>query len=699
MGIQRNRSLSTRLGLVLLCALLSLSVLYAQEGISISAAPTVSLPMGETADLYQLGVGGEMEIKFPLVNSPFALFGELNYQNVQLQSEAGNLHLLMGGGGLYYRVLTNKLFTVGPRVATGGYLGYFQDTSSSFNPYYAVGVSGELSLGKGVTISLIPEYRSLVTQTSGQFSSLYSGVDISLSVSLEPQAMKSGSRRPKLRILAPEYRQIFPVIYKHYDQSPIGSVRIRNEEGRTISDVRIDFYVPAYMDGPQTIAEIDNIKSGDELVIPITALFQNSVLELTEKDSAQSQIIINYTVANASLTATRNETLRIYDRNSINWDDDRKAAAFVTAKDPTILKFSRNVVSEIGSRGRTVMNSNLADAIGLFEALKEYGLEYKIDPDSSYELLSQDESSTDYLQFPVQTLDYKSGDCDDLTILYSSMLESVSIETGFVTTPGHIYLAFSLDLSEAEARRIFGSTNGILIAEGKAWLPVEITLLNEGFLKAWEVGARQWREASANGNAAFYPVRSAWSIYEPTWFGSGENSGVADRLPDANVIFAKYAQSMDQFVQVQITPQVARLEEGIRTRPSPRLFNQLGTLYARYGLISKAEEQFRRGADARYMPSLVNLGNVYYLSGDLETALGYYEKARALSPENTDVLLSLARANFEIEKYEKAEEFYEIAQLLDPVQAQKFSYIAGGTTETARASDARERRAVLWTEE
>jgi transglutaminase-like putative cysteine protease len=35
---------------------------------------------------------------------------------------------------------------------------------------------------------------------------------------------------------------------------------------------------------------------------------------------------------------------------------------------------------------------------------------------------------------------YRAGDCDDLSILYCSLLEAIGIRTAFVTIPGHIFM-------------------------------------------------------------------------------------------------------------------------------------------------------------------------------------------------------------------------------------------------------------------
>ncbi|MCK4542225.1 MAG: transglutaminase domain-containing protein [Spirochaetales bacterium] len=76
-----------------------------------------------------------------------------------------------------------------------------------------------------------------------------------------------------------------------------------------------------------------------------------------------------------------------------------------------------------------------------------YGLNYVVDPRTPYTELSQQREWIDFIQFPRQTLEYRAGDCDDLSILYCALLESVGIETAFITVPGHILMAFSCLIS------------------------------------------------------------------------------------------------------------------------------------------------------------------------------------------------------------------------------------------------------------
>ena len=78
-----------------------------------------------------------------------------------------------------------------------------------------------------------------------------------------------------------------------------------------------------------------------------------------------------------------------------------------------------------------------------------------------------------------------------------------------------------------------------------AWVPVEITLVRDGFLKAWQIGAKEWREASAAKQAGFYPIREAWNTYEPVGFSEIKE---AIMLPGANQILDQYEGELRRFL-------------------------------------------------------------------------------------------------------------------------------------------------------
>ncbi len=112
---------------------------------------------------------------------------------------------------------------------------------------------------------------------------------------------------------------------------------------------------------------------------------------------------------------------------------------------------------------------------------------------------SDPRASAEYVQFPHQTLELKGGDCDDLSVLFSSLLESVGIETALVdyqtgTGIRHVNVLVNTELSPEQARLITKNDSKYIIrkndsGEDRVWIPIETTSLTN-FEKAWEIGLK-----------------------------------------------------------------------------------------------------------------------------------------------------------------------------------------------------------------
>jgi hypothetical protein len=141
--------------------------------------------------------------------------------------------------------------------------------------------------------------------------------------------------------------------------------------------------------------------------------------------------------------------------------------------------------------------------------------------------MAENASALDSLNYPYQTLMYRGGDCDDLSILFCSLLEVLNIPTAFVTVPGHIYAAFDVGVGDRNLETFISAHAGrdLIEYEGRFWVPVEITIPGEGLSRAWQVGMREWR--SAGEEAAIYPMRDSWKLYQPV-----SVPGAGERLPD-----------------------------------------------------------------------------------------------------------------------------------------------------------------------
>jgi|GEM_PF-3010507 len=504
------------------------------------------------------------------------------------------------------------------------------------------------------------------------------------------------SKGPSVAIENIEFDAVYPVFYKYYDEHPIGRAVLRNNGSEAVENIQVSLFIKQYMDNPKICQAPLKLNRGGKREVLLFGLFTNHVLEISEGNKVSVKIIVEYTAEGKSRTQEFVGTIRIHNRNAMTWDDDRKVASFVTAKDTAVLKFSKNVAGMIKDKASRTLNANLLMGIALYEALSLYGMSYVIDPTTPHRDFSQNRLAVDFIQFPKQTLEYKAGDCDDLSILYNALLESVGIDTAFIAVPGHILTAFSLGMSEEEAKRHFDNSTDLIFRDGMAWMPVETTILDDGFLKAWLIGSKQWRDNTVRQSAALFSTKEAWKIYEPVGlFGS-----TVLTLPESSLVVQEYIAEVKRFVNREISSREKKLLSEIdQSGSSATAVNRLGVLYARYGLEEKAISAFEQVVQTEeYAPSLMNLGNVYYLQNRYREALDYYERAHRKEPDNPKVLLGLTRVYQKLGEQDRADQTYTELGSIDPSLADENAYLGKAENGGSRALHAEADQRMLWDE-
>ena len=446
---------------------------------------------------------------------------------------------------------------------------------------------------------------------------------------------------------------------------------------------------------PKVCAEFNTIPRNGKKEIPVVALFNEDILKITEATKVSADIIVEYDYISAKLKKTLSETLRLQHRNAMLWDDDEKISAFITAKDPGLLRFPKYTAGLIRENGSKAVNLNFRLGMGMFEAMKLYGMNYVIDPTTPYAEFAGKTETPDYLQFPTQTLSYKGGDCDDLTVLFCAALESIGIETAFITIPGHIFAAFSIDMDPEKAKKYFKNSNDFIFLDNKTWVPVEITMFNEDFMKAWQTGAKEWRDNKNLESAELYPTQLSWKKYEPVGMPGNE---IRVPLPPADDIVAVYTESLDSFVkgEIRITEQSLKAQIN-KSGFSAAKINKLGVLYARFGQFDKAEAEFIKVvAKQEYLPSLINLGNINLTKDNSEEAFKYFARAERLSPENPKVLLGLARSSYDTGDIKTANDNFKKLETANPKLAMEFQHLGSENMAAGRASQVKNHEVTEW---
>ena len=680
------------------------------SSLSIYLQPIFTVPVGPSADLFGMSGAGSLGAEYAFAGNfqPYLSAGiDYAYAPVKFQSSL-SVMTAEAGGGMY--------LWLNPRLAlkAGTSLGYWFGmvngggaTSGLVSARAGLGVqymiSSLINVGLGVAYRYdLGLYQGMEVTASTSF--FFSGQDVrkkAIQSTLPVQPGMLGAKTPEkghgIELSKIELYEVFPVFHKFYDDHPVGMLTLTNKEKTPIKDVKLSFFVKQYMDSPKECPAPAELAPGERKDVQIISLLTDRVLEVTEPTKVAADITLEYRVDGELYRDVKTVTMRLLDRNAMTWSDDRRPAAFVTSKDPAVLTLSKGVSGYIRDKGPEAMNAKLLTAMGIFSALDLYGVSYVSDPKTTFADRIGNKSQPDFLQFPRQTLEYKAGDCDDLSILYSALLESVGVETAFITVPGHIYMAFNTDLKEAEAQRSFSGTSELIIKDDVVWIPVEVTERRGGFMQAWAAGAREWREAVAGGTAGFIPVHQAWQEYEPVQLPGGRDMA----MPGKDAIVSAFLQEVVKFVDREITPRVTRLQEEIKkSGDTPLNRNRLGVLYAQYGKTDQAEAEFLRAtAKQQYLPALLNLGNIQSLKRAWAKARQYYDQAAKLEPRNPKVLLAQSRIYYAAEQYDLARSKFQELEAVDKAIAEQYAYLGGSQESSTRAGDVEtERQQVLWAE-
>ena len=422
-------------------------------------------------------------------------------------SDNSNMTLIEGGAGLFYQWRLFDRFTARLELC-GGVYNYQWKEMKNTKLFFNSGLGACFHLFPYLAFFANGSYTGYAFSDKGPINTINACVGISLNL--------GEIMRPAVRVQAQRISQgrIFPVSFSWYSQNEFAVVRITNNEPNAITGINASFFLEQFMNDSSVFAKLPRLGPGESADIPVTALFNESLLYLSDNISANTLITIDYLSLGSKKTLQFPLKMMIFHRNSISWDDDRRAAAFVSPRDSAAELFAKYTAQ--AARRYASLNPAAASAIpekvmmaaALLNTFMLYGINYIIDPASSYVELVADASAIDRINYPYQTLNFRGGDCSDLSILYCSVLEALGIETAFITTPGHIYTAFAVDSDSWK----HGNAD-IIEYQGKRWMPVEVTISHKGFAEAWRTGAWQWR--TAGEKASLYPLKECWAIYAP----------------------------------------------------------------------------------------------------------------------------------------------------------------------------------------
>ncbi|MFA5371731.1 MAG: tetratricopeptide repeat protein, partial [Sideroxydans sp.] len=312
-------------------------------------------------------------------------------------------------------------------------------------------------------------------------------------------------------------------------------------------------------------------------------------------------------------------------------------------------------------------------AAALFDAFGVFGLTYIQDPSNPYQVTSGKAQTVDYLQFPRETLERKSGDCDDLVAVYSSGLESMGITTRVLEVPGHMLMMFNTGIpAEGDG---YTMNNLYVIHEGTLWIPIETTLVGNSFIKAWEKGSETYYRYKDDGLTVL-DIHTAWETYKPAslpasdWKASGlTQAAIEKKFPGDNLSVLKISSQTKTRHYLEI----------LKTAPGDiDAHLQIGIILARIGDRTEAMKYFDKviGVDAKNAAALNNRGNLLMIDSKYQEAVKAYQAAAQASPQDAHILVNQARAYKRLGQLKSAKAAFINAKKLDPDVQKQYRALA-----------------------
>ncbi len=544
-----------------------------------------------------------------------------------------------------------------------------------------------------MNISVTPElkYRHFLSPLE-KFKGLSFGIGFGVNYrfGLDPDSPKAIIR--SIRLLKADIPPVFAAMQSYYVTNPIGEIKIANIEDFSINDVEVSFYQAGFMDTPAQIITIPEIEKGGEVNIELPVTFNNNVFETEGITPLNGEIVIEYISRTRGAKQSFPVKYELHDKTSLTWTDDKKVGAFITPADSALRNYSSYVKQVCKDTVNSGFSDKLQSGIQVYYGLKELGCLYQVDPTSPFISAQGNALVVDSINLARTTLKRAVGDCDDLTVLYSSLLETLGIETAFITIPGHIFPAFNTGIPSRDYMKVHPDKNMTINLNGELWIPVEVTMVGEkDFMTAWKKGIDEYLLYDNDPDSRGFNITSeAQTVYRPV---SLKETDLGLQYGEKINVVNGVENDLDRLIDVVIV----YYKEEAEKEDSKNSFNRLGILAAQYGRYETAEEAFNRALDKdkNYIQPKINVGNLYFLQEEYENALRNYHRAekelenlhRQKSSLYLKVVLNISRSYYELEEYERADEYFQAIKEINPEMADKFNYLEKTADDGSKASD------------
>ena len=489
-----------------------------------------------------------------------------------------------------------------------------------------------------LTLSLNGGYSSFLT-TQG-FSSLFSGgagtlmagpvAGVSLRFLLSSKRSAKNACYANIR----QESEVYPLFMQLYKNDPVATVILTNGESAEIKNVTVSFTAGKYTSSALKTEPIPLLKKMKSISVDLPVDFSSDLLSFAENGMISGNLVIEYELLGQKKTSIQGVAIAVSNRNSYMWGDTESLAAYISPDTPEVLEYAKYVAGIARNHLYSGMNRNVQFAGTMFDALIASGIVYSGDQTTPYAKYHLGNES-DYIQYPLQTMDFSSGDLDELGILYASCLESVGIGTAFIPMEDDFLVLVDTTLKPTSATNHFADTDGLVMTDETVYFALSMADFAKGFSKSRQKGAELVKAIAQDEDAEyeFIETHYAWINYPPAIY-----TGYGDVLarPSQSSVEAMFQTVVNDYIASDLSEVIKRAKASGDT-------NKLGLAYVRAGKYAEAKAEFSKGAAKGSVSAMNNLGNVYMLEKDYTAAEKQYRSILAIEPQNKAALSGLEK--------------------------------------------------------
>lgn len=402
-----------------------------------------------------------------------------------------------------------------------------------------------------------------------------------------PNETSFNPEKAEVEITAFNLKDIFPARIRYYENNPLAGINVQCEK-QDVLDLKISVIIPEMMNLPAE-KHLNHLSSGQTHELTLNLMLdRDKVLENSSTRTVYGQAAVSWSVNGKKYEKKLTAPVKVHERNAMDWSFEEGIGGFVTYGDPVVADLASQSVRTVNFSGN--YSRGLFHGMVLFQTINHLGIKYVKDPSAH-----QGDARLDKVQFPSETIRRKAGDCDDLAVLYASLLSSVGIRTAIISYSDHVLVMF--DTGIFRKNRYILSLDSALTVEhdGTLWIPVETTMPAEGFSKAWHTAAREFHEALAEGNRiTIIDLHKAWGICPPAPVKKSEISVSIDGLQKA---VDSEAGKLKKISEESLSSALKKLEQNSSGKSSAKILNSKGLLYVRQRMINEAKGSFKQASE------------------------------------------------------------------------------------------------------